>query len=59
MIYTCKVGTLPSTIQLKYHYKIEPGKTIVYRFVREHNWRIGEITKVNEDGYFFVKRIED
>jgi len=59
MIYICKVGTMPSMVQLKHHYKIEVGKTIIYRFIKEHNWRIGKITKVNDDGYFFVKRIND
>ena len=56
-IYVCKVGTLPSEIRLKHNYKIEVGKQIAYRFEREHNWQEGEIWKVNDDGYFFVRRL--
>ena len=56
-IYNCKVGTIPSRIILRHNYKIKEGQQIIFRFYNEREWRDGEIWKVNEDGYFFVRRM--
>jgi len=58
-LHNCKVGTIPSRIQLKHNYKIREGIFIVYRFENEHNWKVGQITEVHDSGYFFVRRIDD
>ncbi len=48
-LHTCKVGTIPSRIELKYNYKIEVGKIIKWRNENEFQWRDGEIWKVNDE----------
>ena len=56
-VYNCKVGTIPSQIQLKRNYKIEVGASIKWRHKGYFHWEDGEIWKVNDDGYFFVRLI--
>ncbi len=58
---SCKVGTIPERIWLRYRYRIEVGKMILFRRHKfnldgwQHEWTRGRIWRVNPDGYFFVE----
>lgn len=57
-VYSCKVGTIPASIVLRYNYKIEVNKVIKFSyFYQPGRYLEGRITQVNSDGYFFVELI--
>ena len=58
-LWSCKEGTIPELIVLRYNYKIREGLRIIYRHENEgqNNWRTGIIWRVNPDGYFFIDRM--
>jgi len=58
-LHNCKEGTIPEMVVLRYNYKIEVGKKIIYRHPdhAQNDWREGIIWRVNPDGYFFIERM--
>lgn len=57
-VHPCKVGTVPGLVILRYNYKIEPNKRIVFRNADYGTkWQTGIITEVNDDGYFFIEKM--
>jgi len=56
--YNRKVGTIPAYIVLRYNYKIEINKVIIFSyFYSPGKYYEDKITQVNSDGYFFIELI--
>lgn len=54
-IHPGKVGTILALIVLRYNYRIEVGKRILFRYDGElHNWREGKIERVHDNGWFAI-----
>lgn len=55
IIHSCKIGTVPRLVILRYNYKIEIGKKIIYRdWQHGSQWHRAIIDRVNSNGYFFA-----
>jgi hypothetical protein len=50
--HRCKLGTIPSYVQLFRAYKIRVGLKVKFRKKGEYNWREAWIYAVHDDGYF-------
>lgn len=57
-IHRCKVGTIPGLVVLKAGTKPSVDKKIEFRNpAHGSKWQFGRVTKVNDDGYFFIDLI--
>jgi len=56
-LYSCKIGTVPALVILRYNYKLVPGKRIEVRYPQPNTkWQTVMIDRINPDGYFFASR---